>query len=137
MSALHHSEHVADECGDEDLLLRSAERNMLEYMRHASGVRRIGFESYRKDVVVIVSRYMQIVCTCFVVLKVQRRQLQFRDMLRALKGEAMKLRSRLREIGEVSNRGVVPSPGEIESTGVRCYDARRTLGSADRGEHRC
>ena len=42
---------------------------MLEYVRYASGVRRIGLESNTEDIVLIISRYMQIICACLVVLE--------------------------------------------------------------------
>jgi hypothetical protein len=53
------------------LLLRSTQRDMLEYVRYASGVRRIGLESNTEDIILIISCYMQIIRACLVMLEVQ------------------------------------------------------------------
>lgn len=45
---------------------------MFEDMRHASGVRGVGFESDAEDIVLIISCYVQIICARLVMLEVQR-----------------------------------------------------------------
>ena len=79
---------------------------MLEYMRHASGVWWIRLEANTEDIVLVFSCYVQIVGARLVVLEEQCRQLQLRDVLGALEGEAMEASTRLRETGEVCDGGV-------------------------------
>lgn len=79
---------------------------MLEYVRYAGGVRWICLETNTEDIVLVVSRYMQIICTRLVVLEVQRRQLKLWDMLRPLEGKSMELCSCLWEALEVGYGGV-------------------------------
>lgn len=43
---------------------------MLEYVRYASGVRRIGLESNTEDIILIISCHMQIIRARLVVLEV-------------------------------------------------------------------
>ena len=80
---------------------------MFEYMWYTCGVWWIRLKSDTKYIVLIISCYVEVVGACLVVLEMQRRQLQFRHMLRSLQSEAMELGSRLRETGKVCNRGVL------------------------------
>ena len=82
---------------------------MFKYVRHACGVGRVGLEANTEDIVLIFSCYVQIVGASLVVLEEQRRQLELRDMLCALEGEAMKASTRLRESREVCDGGVASS----------------------------
>lgn len=68
---------------------------MFKYMRYASGVWRIGLETNAKDVVLILPRYVQVVCASLVMLEMQRRELELRHMLCPLQGKAMQLAARL------------------------------------------
>lgn len=70
---------------------------MLENMRDACGIRGIGFETDREDIIIIFACYVQVVRAGLVVLEVQRGQLQLGDMLSSLESEAIELRSCLRE----------------------------------------
>jgi len=62
-------------------LLRSTKRYVLEDMWHARRVRRIRLEANTEDVVLVVSRHMQIIGAGLVVAEVQRREFEGGNML--------------------------------------------------------
>jgi len=64
-----------------NLLLATAERSMLEDMRDARVIWRVGLEPNREDIIAVVAGDMQMLCTCLVVLQMQGCQLEFRDVL--------------------------------------------------------
>lgn len=75
-------------------------------MRHTSGVRGIGLEGNAEYIVCVLSGYVQVICARLLMLEVQRRQLEFGDMLCALEMEAVQMCSRLGEVREVGYGGV-------------------------------
>ena len=72
-------------------------------------VRRVCLEADREDIVLVFAGNMQIVGSGLVVLQVQSRQLEFRDMLRTEESEAVDLLSWLRILGELCHRSPDPS----------------------------
>lgn len=84
-------------------LLATTERGVLQDVRDACVIRGIGLETDGEDVVAIISGNVEMFSAGFVMLQVQSRQLQFRDMLRSQQREAVKLLTRLRELRELSD----------------------------------
>jgi hypothetical protein len=76
---------------------------MLEDMGNSSIVRWIRFEADREYIVLVFAGNMQIVCAGLVMLEMQGRQLEFRDMLRTEESEAMELVPRLGILAKLSN----------------------------------
>ena len=69
---------------------------MLEYMRHAGSVGRVCLEADAEDIILILSRYVEVVGASLVVLEEQGGELELGDMLCALKCEAVELGAGLR-----------------------------------------
>jgi len=84
---------------------------MLEDMRHSSVVRRVRLEADGEDIVRIVSRDMEIFCPCLVVLQLERRQLQFGDLLHALESEAVELLADAGEARQIRDGSISSAPG--------------------------
>lgn len=76
---------------------------MLQNVRDAGVVGRIGLEADGEDIVAVVPRNVQVLGSGPVMLQVQGRQLELGNMLRAQESKAMQLFSRLWEIGELGN----------------------------------
>ncbi len=64
---------------------------MLQDMRHARVVGRVCLEPDGEDIVAVVAGNVEMFGAGLVVLQMQRRQLQLRNLFRAQKSEAMKL----------------------------------------------
>lgn len=79
---------------------------MLEYVWYSRGVRRVCLETNAEHIVLVVPCYMQVIRSCLVMLEMERRQLQFRNMFHPLECEAMESCSRLWEGVEVCDGGV-------------------------------
>jgi hypothetical protein len=86
---------------------------MLEDMGNSSIVRWIRFEADREYIVLVFAGNMQIVCAGLVMLEMQGRQLEFRDMLRTEESEAMELVPRLGILAKLSNSLSNSSLGHI------------------------
>lgn len=63
------------------LPLTSAKGGVLQYMGHTSAIRRIGFEPNGKDIVLVITGYMKVLCTGLFMVKVECCELQLRHML--------------------------------------------------------
>lgn len=72
------------------LLLTSAQCGVFEDVRDASIVRGIGLETDGEDIIGIIAANVQVLGTSFIVLQVQRGQLELRNGFGALQRESMK-----------------------------------------------
>lgn len=63
------------------LPLASAKGGVLQYMGDTSGIRRIGFEPNRKDIVSVITGDMKVLCPRLFVLEVECCKLQLGHML--------------------------------------------------------
>ena len=73
---------------------------MLQDVRNTCVIRRIRLEGDRKDIVLVVSVDMKVVCSRLVMLELESRQLQLRYMLNPLESKAVELGSWLREAAQ-------------------------------------
>lgn len=111
---------------------------MLQDVRHAGGVRRVRLETDTEYIVLVISCYVEIICTSLVVLKVEGGKLQFRNVLCLLKCEAMDAIAWSGKGAEVGYGGVESSCAgrdTLESR-VGSHEARRGTHPAQGGQHR-
>ena len=67
-----------------NVLLTTTQRRVLQYMRNTGVIWWVSLESYRKNIVLILSCDMEMLSTGLSMLKMQGCQLQFRNVLDAL-----------------------------------------------------
>ena len=108
---------------------------MFEDVRHSRGVGGIRLEADAEDIVLVLSRYVQVVRAGLVVCEVQGRQFELRHMLRSLEGEAMELLSGGWETRQVGDRGISSLANGAEKASVWRDCSRRTFGGAQGGQH--
>lgn len=115
---------------------------MLQDMGHTGIVGRVCLETDREDIVAIVSGDVQMLGAGLVVLQVQRRQLELRDMLRPQQRKAVELLAGLWELGELgdsSSGGILDSipqhtaGGRAKSLNLEMAKTLNTNSLASRG----
>lgn len=73
------------------ILLTPAKGGVLQDMGHTGVIRRVGFKPDGEDVVLVIPRDMEILCSSPVMLQVKSCKLQLGDMLRAFQCKAMNI----------------------------------------------
>ena len=69
---------------------------MFKDMRNPGIVWRVSLESNGEDIILVIACDVQVLCSCFIMLKVQRSQLQLRNVLSTFERKAMQLLAWLR-----------------------------------------
>ena len=65
------------------ILLTPTKGGVLQDMGHTSIIRRVGFKPNGEDIILVIPRDMEILCSSLIMLQVKSYKLQLRDMLRA------------------------------------------------------
>lgn len=82
---------------------------MFQYVRDARFIWRVGFESDRENIVLVISGQVQVLSTSLIMLKIQGRELQPWNMLHTLVGKPMEICTGLRQCSRTSDSGISPS----------------------------
>ena len=98
------------------ILLTATKSGVLQDMGHTSVIRRVSFKPDGEDIILVIPRDMEILCSSLVVLQMKSCKLQLRDMLRAFQCKAMNIFAWLGILVEVCHRGKTSSDQGLMDT---------------------